>query len=289
MEKLHFTDTEVLEGLALAHPELISYENNMVLSRALADAARVTVVAMSCSGHEPALAGFVGPGLADIAVVGNSEAAPGPSLVLQALQLADKGQGSLLVVLNNAGDILTSNIVLHQAELQGLQVARVIVHDDKTAAAETEWQQGCLGVLPVLKLAGAAAARGMSLAEVLSVAEGCAEHEASVKLTFIPETTAESLSAVGLEPLLEALQPQEQDELLFLVNGNGSLSSRAQLALLYNCHAKLLQRGFAVRSCAAADFFTGQEDAYAQLCLVRLSLEEAELWEASCRSAYFNK
>lgn len=289
MEKLHFTDTEVLGGLALAHPELVSYENNMVLSRALADAARVTVVAMSCSGHEPALAGFVGPGLADIAVVGNSEAAPGPSLVLQALQLADKGQGSLLVVLNNAGDILTSNIVLHQAELQGLQVARIIVHDDKTAAAETEWQQGCLGVLPVLKLAGAAAAKGMSLAEVLSVAESCAEREASVKLTFTPETTAESLSAVGLASLLEALQPQVQDELLLLVNGNGSLSIRAQLALLSNCHTKLLQRGLTVGSCAAADFFTGQEDVSAQVCLVKLTREELELWNCSCHSAYLNK
>ena len=118
--KINVSEQEVLEGLVLANRDMLSLNENMVISNALADAKRVAVVAMGASGTEPSICGFVGQGMADIAVIGNQEAAPGPTQVLKAIQAADRGHGVLLVVMNNAGDILTSNIVLKEAEKIGI-------------------------------------------------------------------------------------------------------------------------------------------------------------------------
>ena len=84
--------TEMLQGLALAHSELVSLElGKLVVNKKLAEADRVTVVALGGSGYEPALSGVVGEGMLDIAVGGDVLAAPGPQACIEAIQLAEKG------------------------------------------------------------------------------------------------------------------------------------------------------------------------------------------------------
>ena len=47
--------TEMLQGLALAHSELVSLElGRLVVNKNLAEADRVTIVALGGSGYEPA-------------------------------------------------------------------------------------------------------------------------------------------------------------------------------------------------------------------------------------------
>ena len=115
---------EMVEGLALAHADIVSLElgGKLVVNKKLAEADRVTVVTLGGSGHEPAFCGFVGEGMVDVAVVGDVFAAPGPQACIEAIKLADKGHGVLLVVLNHAGDILASNLAVKQAEKLGLSV-----------------------------------------------------------------------------------------------------------------------------------------------------------------------
>ncbi|MDR1808366.1 MAG: dihydroxyacetone kinase subunit DhaK, partial [Propionibacteriaceae bacterium] len=99
---------ELLEGLALAHGDLVELQpDNKVVNKALAGADRVTIVTQGGAGHEPAISGFVGEGMVDISVVGDIFAAPGPQACVDAIKLADKGKGVLYVVLNHAGDMLT--------------------------------------------------------------------------------------------------------------------------------------------------------------------------------------
>ena len=70
---------ELLEGLALANPEMLKIEDNhLVVNRKLETADRVTIVTMGGSGHEPCCSGFVGEGMIDISVIGDIFAAPGP-------------------------------------------------------------------------------------------------------------------------------------------------------------------------------------------------------------------
>ena len=110
---------ELLEGLALAHADTVDVQGHLVISRALESADRVTIVTFGGSGHEPAQCGFVGEGMVDIQVVGDIFAAPNPQLVFEAVKMADKGHGVLLLVLNHAGDMLTGNMTMNTYYLLG--------------------------------------------------------------------------------------------------------------------------------------------------------------------------
>ena len=68
---------ELLEGLALANPDILELgEDNMVITKKLAEADRVTIVTQGGSGHEPAIEGFVGEGMVDIDVWATSSPRP---------------------------------------------------------------------------------------------------------------------------------------------------------------------------------------------------------------------
>lgn len=97
---------ELLEGYALAYPEKVKLAGKNIVVRAVPKATgKVGVVTLGGSGHEPGLSGFVGMGLLDASVPGEIFAAPGPPRCLEAIRLADRGAGVLLVVLNHQGDV----------------------------------------------------------------------------------------------------------------------------------------------------------------------------------------
>ena len=301
MKQLQINEQEVLEGLVLANRHILSLQDNMIISNTLAAAQRVTLVAMSASGSEPCIAGFVGQGLLDIAVIGNAKAAPGPAQVFKAIQLADRGQGVLLVVLNNAGDILTSNIVLKQAAKLGIKISRVILQDELLPNPETtsdntaplkDLCQGLVGILPVLKIAGAAAAVGMPLNELTALAQACADNTvtASIGLADLAEAiSAEDLAAAVIPQIEDALKPGAEEPLLVIVNGNGVASLAEQLALYRSCFAELTGKGFSVAASAVNDYYTGQANIFANICIAKLSDQLLQLWNAGCKAPYFSK
>ncbi len=90
---------ELLEGLALSNQDIIELKDgNLVVSKALQKANRVTIVTLGGTGHEPAISGFVGEGMIDISVAGNIFAAPGPQLCVETIKMEDRGPGVLFVV-----------------------------------------------------------------------------------------------------------------------------------------------------------------------------------------------
>lgn len=174
---------EVLEGLALANPDILELgEDNMVINKKLDCADRVTIVTQGGSGHEPAIEGFVGEGMVDIDVVGDIFAAPGPQACVDAIKLADKGKGVLYIVLNHAGDMLTGNMTMKQCKKQGLNVAKVVTQEDVSNAPRenADDRRGLVGCIPTYKIAGAAAAEGRSLEEVAAVAQRFADNMATL-------------------------------------------------------------------------------------------------------------
>lgn len=123
--------SELLEGLALSNPDIISLEQgNLVVNKKLKDADRVTIVTLGGTGHEPAISGFVGEGMVDISVAGNIFAAPGPQACVEAIKMADKGHGVLFVVLNHAGDMLTGNLTMKQIKKLGIPVIKVVTQEE---------------------------------------------------------------------------------------------------------------------------------------------------------------
>lgn len=65
----------------------------------------MTVLSGGGSGHEPAQAGFVGPGMLSAAVSGAVFASPPPASILAALRAIRSPGGTLLVVTNYTGTL----------------------------------------------------------------------------------------------------------------------------------------------------------------------------------------
>lgn len=318
--------TEMLQGLALAHSELVSLElgGKLVVNNKLAEADRVTIVALGGSGYEPALSGFVGEGMLDIAVVGDVFAAPGPQACIEAIQLADKGKGVLLVVLNHAGDILASNLAMKQAEKLGINVAKLVVQDDIANAPREEAQnrRGMVGAVPLLKIAGAAALAGKSLEEVATIAQGFADNMATLAVAASgatnpatgmeiaqvaagcmevgvglhgeagkvkPMATAEETVSAMLDALLEDLNVLAEEKLMVIVSGSGATSLMEQLIIYRNCYAYLVEKEIEIVASYVGELMTVQEMAGFEICIARMNEDLVEYWNAPCRTPYFKK
>lgn len=314
--------SEMLDGLALAHNDLITVEGSLVINKKLADAQRVTVVAMGAAGNEPALSGFVGEGMIDIAVVGEIFAAPGPQACVDALRLADKGQGVLLVVLNHTGDRLTAELALRQAAKLGLRVRQVLVHDDVAQAPreQADERRGLLGCVPLCKIAGAAAAAGRNLAEVAAIAERFAGQMAAIGITSraavlpgagvqtpdaantglqfgtgqhgeagssVSAANAEELAELMLTPLLQDLQPEADARLLVIVSGSGATTLMEQLIVYRSCHRLLVACGLQVAASAVGSLLTVFDAAGLQLFIAKVDDELLTYWQAACKTPYY--
>lgn len=173
---------ELLEGLALAHADLVEVQGHLVISRGLEQADRVTIVTFGGSGHEPAQAGFVGEGMLDIQCVGDVFAAPNPQLVFDAVKMADKGHGVLLLVLNHAGDMLCGNMVMKMVAKAGLHVRKVVTQEDISNAprSHSDDRRGLAGAIPLYHIAAAAAREGKTLDEVADIAQKYADSMATI-------------------------------------------------------------------------------------------------------------
>ncbi len=144
---------------------------------------RVALVSGGGSGHEPAHAGFVGPGMLTAAVCGDIFASPSADAVLAAILAVTGPAGCLLVVKNYTGDRLNFGLAAERARAMGLSVETVIVADDVALADEVS-ARGLAGTLFVHKLAGAAAAAGQPLEAVAAVARDAALHVRSIGLSL---------------------------------------------------------------------------------------------------------
>ncbi|MBR5790330.1 MAG: dihydroxyacetone kinase subunit DhaK, partial [Phascolarctobacterium sp.] len=282
------------------------------------------IVALGGSGYEPALSGFVGEGILDIAVVGDVFAAPGPQACIEAIKLADKGKGVLLVVLNHAGDILASNLAMKQAEKLGINVAKIVVQDDIADAPREEAQnrRGMVGAVPLLKIAGAAALAGKSLEEVATIAQGFADNMATLAVAASgatnpvtgmaisqvaagciavgvglhgeagkakPMATAEETAVMMLDALLEDLNVLAEEKLLVIVGGSGATSLMEQLVVYRNCYAYLAEKEIEIVANHVGELLTVQETAGFEICIAHMNDELVEFWNAPCRSPYFKK
>lgn len=120
------------------------------------------------AGHEPAISGNVGPGMVDVAVVGDIFAVPGPDACVEAIKLADKGHGVLFIVLNHAGDMLTGNLTMKACKKAGINVAKVVTQEDVSNAPREDAgnRRGLVGCIPTYKIAAGAANENKTLEEV---------------------------------------------------------------------------------------------------------------------------
>ena len=133
---------------------------------------KVALVVGGGSGHYPAFAGFVGPGMADAAVAGDVFASPSAHSVAHVSRMANRGGGVILGFGKYAGDMMNFGLAAERLQSEGIDVRIMAVTDDVASGPpdKPELRRGVAGDLVVFKIAGAAAEAGLALDEVERVA-----------------------------------------------------------------------------------------------------------------------
>jgi len=164
---------EMLDGLVDLAPGQALLGDETVVVRASLPPPRerpVAVLSGGGSGHEPAHAGYVGPGLLSAAVAGDVFTSPSVDAILAAILAVAGPAGAVLVVKNYTGDRLNFALAAELAQREGIPTEIVVVADDVALRdlVEPERRRGIAGTVLIHKVTGAAAAAGRSLRDVAS-------------------------------------------------------------------------------------------------------------------------
>ena len=318
--------SELLEGFVLAHGDKVKLAgNNLVVRAQEKPKDKVALVTLGGSGHEPALSGFVGPGMLDISVPGEIFAAPGPPRVIEALKLAQRDAGILFIVLNHAGDVMSADMSEEMAAAEGITLKRVLTHEDISSGSREnpEDRRGLAGCLAVCKVAGAAAEMGKSLEECAEIAERMERNMATLAVAVsgathpstgdviaeVPEgqmvvgmgqhgeagggtqvlKSADETAAIMADALANDIGLKSGDNVLCIVNGVGSTTLMEQYVVLRAVKKTLAEKGIDMVRGAAGEFLTVQEMAGFQMILAKMDDELIALWDAPCSTPALSK
>ncbi|PKQ31204.1 MAG: dihydroxyacetone kinase [Actinobacteria bacterium HGW-Actinobacteria-2] len=307
---------EVIDGLLLAHPDHLRAvdADRRVLATTTVVPNQVGIVTGGGSGHLPLFLGYVGQGLCTAVAIGNVFSSPSAEQMAAAITAADAGAGVLCLYGNYGGDVLNFDLACDLVD--GVQTATVLGVDDVLSAPKqrADTRRGVAGLVFAYKVAGAAAARGASLAEVTEVARRATAATgtagvglsptilpAAGKPTFTlaegemeigigihgepgrqrgPLQTADEITEMLIRPVLEDLEITAGDRVAVLVNGLGSTPAE-ELYLIYRKAAQLLaEAGVSIARRYIGEYATSLEMAGASLSLLRLDDELLTLLDA---------
>jgi triose/dihydroxyacetone kinase / FAD-AMP lyase (cyclizing) len=203
MNKRENIVTEAIDGTVMASGgrlvRLDGYPHIRVVLRADWDKSKVALVSGGGSGHEPAHAGFVGPGMLTAAVCGDVFASPSVDAVLAGILAVTGPAGCLLVVKNYTGDRLNFGLAAERARAFGLKVNMVIVDDD-IALPNLPQSRGLAGTLFVHKIAGFLAEAGRDLPTVTAAAERVIAGTRSIGMSLDTCTVPGSAKEIRIAP-----------------------------------------------------------------------------------------
>ena len=301
------------------HPEV----NGVILRQRRKD--KVALVIGGGSGHEPMFSGFVGRGLADAAACGNIFASPDPNTVYKTAKAVNQGKGVFFVYGCYAGDNLNFDMGEEFLNGDGIPTAHVRVQDDVASAPKdrSEDRRGIAGDVFVIKIAGAACDKGLSLEEVTRVTEKARDNTKTIGVATAPAQLpgidkpifelpeGEIEYGMGLhgergvlrtgwqetDVLVERMYAQimedaglsSGDEVCVLVNGLGS-TTLTELSIAYRKLKKLLDRdGIKVHDTDLNSFCTSQEMGGFSITLFKLDEELKEYYDMPCYCPFYAK
>lgn len=304
---------ESLEGFVLAHAHLVKRVGRRVV--ACVDApveGKVGVVIGGGSGHLPAFMGYVGPGGADAAPIGNIFASPPAKPILEATHAANGGAGVVYSYGNYAGDVMNFDRAARRAGELGIPVETVLVTDDVASAPKDEIhrRRGIAGDFFVFKVLAAKAETMADLPTVVATTRKANDVTRTVgvglsactvpangKPTFhLPDDELEVGLGVHGEPGIRRskIEPVDKlvDEILgiiladldyagsdvaILVNGLGA-TPYEELYLMYRRARQVLGgHDVRIRRTYVGEYVTSLEMAGASITLMRLDDELHDL------------
>lgn len=317
---------EMLEGIVAAHSDRLRMAAARAVVRAEAPVpGKVAIATGGGSGHLPVFMGYVGRGLVDGAAIGNVFASPSSDQMLEVTKAINGGAGVLYLYGNYGGDRLNFDLAAELAADDGIEVRTVLAADDVASAPpdRADRRRGIAGTFFLYKVAGAAAAAGASLDEVVAVTQRaasglrtmgvalspCTIPAAGVPTFELPAGQMEIGMGIHGEPGVRrgALEPADQiagelltsiladlpyrrgDSVGVLVNGLGA-TPKEELYILYRAVARLLDReGIVVHRVWVGEYATSLEMAGASLSLLRLDDELRGLVDAPAETPFFSQ
>jgi D-erythrulose 4-kinase len=313
-----------LAGFAKVYRRYVHLVRGGVVRATAVPAGKVSVIVGGGSGHYPAFAGYVGPGLADAAVAGEIFASPSTAGITRVCRAAHFGGGILLGFGNYAGDVLNFGVAAARLRAEGIDVRIVEVTDDVASAPSDsiEKRRGIAGDVTVFKIAGAAAEAGLSLDEVERLARkanahtfsfgvafgGCTLPGAKEPLFTVPKgqmalglgihgepgieerplASASELGALMVKTLLTE-KPPGATRAAVLLNGLGA-TKYEELFVLWNVVAEQLDAaGITVVGEDVGELVTSLDMQGCSLTLMWLDEELEQYWLAPCDTPAFRR
>jgi dihydroxyacetone kinase len=315
---------DALRGFAAAHRDEVALVDGGVVRAQPLEPGQVAVLIGGGSGHYPAFAGFVGPGLAAGAVCGNIFTSPSTAQALRVARAADAGGGVLFTYGRYAGDVLHFGEAERRLRADGVDARTVLITDDVASAPidARDERRGIAGILCVFHVAGAAAERGDSIDEVERLAAhansrtrshgvafaGCTLPGAEHPLFEVPEgvmsiglgihgepgvrdvplQAAPDLAITLAEPLL-AERPDGCTRAAVILNGLGSVKYEELFVLFGFVAEHLASQGIEIVEPECGEFVTSLDMAGVSLTVLWLDDELEELWRAPASAPGFRK
>ncbi|HET7784056.1 dihydroxyacetone kinase subunit DhaL [Pseudarthrobacter oxydans] len=316
---------EALDGFVAANRGYVARVDGGVVRSTEVPAGQVALVVGGGSGHYPAFAGLVGPGLATGSACGNMFASPAAGQVYRVAKAANAGGGVLLSYGNYAGDVLHFGQAQLRLNAEGIETRTVLVTDDIASAPldQIEKRRGIAGDLTVFKIAGAAAEAGLDLGAVerlairtnyrtrsLGVAfDGCTLPGADAPLFHVPAgqmslglgihgepgisehpmPTASELAELLVSRLLADKPDDAGNRVVAIVNGLGTVKYD-ELFLLFGKIEKLLTAaGLTVVEPECGELVTSLDMSGLSLTLLWLDDELERYWAAPADTPAFRK
>jgi len=313
---------EELEGVAIAHPDLVKvhYDPNYVVRADAPVQGKVGVLSGGGSGHEPMHGGFVGIGMLDAACPGAVFTSPTPDQMLEATKAINGGAGVLHIVKNYTGDIMNFDMAADMARAEGIEIESVVIDDD-VAVKDSLYTAGRRGVGSTVlaeKLCGAAAEEGCKLSEVVDICRqvkgagrsmGMALTSCTVphvgRPTFdlpedqieigigihgepgrkrLPLKPADEIVEMLMEPILEDIPYKAGDEVLLFVNGMGG-TPLIELYIVYRkAYEIATKKGLKIVRNLIGPYITSLEMAGTSITLLKMDEHLLRLWDAPVKT-----
>ena len=285
---------------------------------------KVSVIVGGGSGHYPAFAGYVGPGMADAAVAGEIFASPSTAAVARVCRNASHGGGIILGFGNYAGDLLNFGVAAERLRAEGIDVRIVTVTDDVASApAETQLQRrGIAGDFVVFKVAGAAAEAGLGIDEVERVTRlansrtfsfgvafgGCTLPGSTEPLFTVPKgmmalglgihgepgirdaeiATAGDLTGLLVDTVLKE-RPAGARRAAVLLNGLGATKYEELFVLWGAVESRLQAEGVELVAPECGEYVTSLDMQGCSLTVMWLDEELERFWQAPCDTPVFRR
>ena len=313
---------DMLKGLLRAHPELASAADNprVIKHRHAPKAGKVGIVTGGGSGHEPAFLGYLGENLIDAVAVGEIFSSPTAKSFFDAIKAADGGAGVACLYGNYAGDNMNVKMALKMAERAGIRVETVVANDDVASAPKGDEarRRGVAGEILMWKTAGACAAQGGTLDQVIAVAQktiartrssgiglssctipavgkanfhiadgnmevGIGHHgEPGIAVSAI--TPAAAMAKTMVEAIVGDLPFGRGDRVAVLISGLGATPLMEQYILYGSVAERLAEAGIEVVVPLVGNFFTSLEMMGVTLSVLKLDDELDRLMRYPCAS-----